>query len=217
MIMINSRMNEIATSDVIPPKGRKPRVDRPLRRAGYVRIAAETFHELGLQRAAMRDIADRAGVAKILIYRQFASKEALLTAIFEEVLEEIRAVYDAPWPGYGAALMEVLRRARNNPAAYLLLLRESRSDPEARRWYDVYEQRQIEPFMVFLKPAEGAPAGAEERARLGARSLVGIVTETLINWIEDRDGLDDEARVRWFGHIVREWRRITRAVYQLDA
>ena len=113
--------------------------------------------------------------------------------------------------------MEVLRRARNNPAAYLLLLRESRSDPEARRWYDVYEQRQIEPFMVFLKPAEGAPAGAEERARLGARSLVGIVTETLINWIEDRDGLDDEARVHWFGHIVREWRRITRAVYQLDA
>ncbi|WP_068875330.1 MULTISPECIES: TetR/AcrR family transcriptional regulator [unclassified Phenylobacterium] len=208
-------------TDSSPPsrarKRRMPRVDRPARQASYVRIAAETFYDLGLQRAAMRDIAERAGVAKILIYRQFPSKEALLAAIFEEVLREIRAVYDAPWPGYGAAVMEVLRRARGNRAAYLLLLRDCRSDPEAKRWYDIYEDRQIEPFMVFLRPAEGAPAGAEDRARLGARSLVGIVTETLIDWIEDRDGLDDAERVRWFGHIVREWRRITRAVYRLDA
>jgi len=210
-------MTESSPPSRASPKRRMPRVDRAARQASYVRIAAETFHELGLQRAAMRDIADRAGVAKILIYRQFASKEALLAAIFEEVLQEIRAVYDAPWPGYGAALMEVLRRARGNRAAYLLLLRDCRSDREAKRWYEIYEDRQIEPFMVFLKPAEGAPPGAEARARIGARSLVGIVTETLINWIEDRDGLDDTERVRWFGHIVREWRRITRAVYRLDA
>jgi len=214
MMMINSHMDP---SHAAAPKRRKPRIDRTARMANYVRIAAETFHELGLQRASMQDIADRAGVAKILIYRQFPSKEALLAAIFEEVLREIRAVYDAPWPGYGAGLMEVLRRARTNRAAYLLLLRDSRSDPEARRWYDIYRERQIEPFMVFLKPAEGAPPGGEDRARQGALSLVGIVTETLINWIEDLDGLDDEARVRWFGHIVREWRRITRAVYRLES
>lgn len=215
--MINFRMDDATLADGAAPKRRKPRIDRTARQASYVRIAAETFYELGLQRASMQDIADRAGVAKILIYRQFASKEALLAAIFEEVLQEIRAVYDAPWPGYGAALMEVLRRARSNRAAYLLLLRDSRSDPEAKRWYDIYEERQIEPFMVFLKPTEGAPAGAEDRARLGARSLVGIATETLISWIEDRDGLDDAARVRWFGHIVREWRRVTRTAYRLEA
>jgi AcrR family transcriptional regulator len=216
MIMINSRIDDLTPPGGPPPKRRKPRIDRAARQAGYVRIAAQTFHELGLQRASMRDVADRAGVAKILIYRQFPSKDALLAAVFEEVLQEIRAVYDSPWPGYGAALMEVLRRARDNRAAYLLLLRDSRSDPEAKRWYDIYEARQIEPFRIFLKPAEGAPPGAEERADLGARSLVGIATETLINWIEDRDGLDDAARVRWFGHIVREWRRATRAAYGLD-
>ena len=199
------------------PKRRKARIDRRARQADYVRIAAEVFHERGLQRASMQDVADRAGVAKILIYRQFPSKEALLAAIFETVLQEIRAVYDSPWPGYGAGLMEVLRRARNNRAAYLLLLRDSRADPDAKRWYGVYEARQIEPFTVFLKPAPGAPDGAEERARVAAHTLVGLLTETLINWIEDRDGLDDAARVRWFGHIVREWRRVTRAVYQLNA
>jgi AcrR family transcriptional regulator len=216
MIMINPPMDDATPADSSPPKRRKPRVDRTARQAGYVRIAAQTFHELGLQRASMQDVADRAGVAKILIYRQFPSKDALLAAIFEDVLQEIRAVYDSPWPGYGGALMEVLRRARENRPAYLLLLRDSRSDPEAKRWYDIYEERQIEPFMVFLTPAEDAPPGAEDRARVGALSLVGIVTETLINWIEDRDGLDDAARVRWFGHLVREWRRITRAVYRLD-
>lgn len=195
---------------------RMPRVDRSARQAQYVRVAAQVFCELGLQRASMQDVADAAGVAKILIYRQFPSKDALLAAIFEKVLSEIRAVYDSPWPGYGGAVMEVLRRARGNRAAYLLLLRDSRSDPEARRWYAIYEARQIEPFLTFLKPAEGAPPGAEDRARRAAHTLIGIVTETLINWIEDRDGLDDEARVRWFGHIAREWRRISRVVYRLD-
>jgi AcrR family transcriptional regulator len=199
------------------PKRRKARIDRAARQADYVRIAAEVFHERGLQRASMQDVADRAGVAKILIYRQFPSKETLIAAIFEAVLEEIRAVYDAPWPGYGEGLMEVLRRARKNRAAYLLLLRDSRSDPEAKRWYETYEARQIEPFTVFLKPSPGAPDGADDRARIAAHTLVGIVTETMINWIEDRDGLDDATRVRWFGHIVREWRRVTRDVYRLNA
>lgn len=208
-------MNE-SPGGATAPKRRMPRVDRSARQAQYVRIAAEVFHELGLQRATMQDVADRAGVAKILIYRQFPSKDALLAAIFEAVLAEIRAVYDSPWPGYGGAVMEVLRRARNNRAAYLLLLRDSRSDPEVRRWYAIYEARQIEPFLAFLNPGPGAPEGADARARLAAHTLIGIVTETLINWIEDRDGLDDEARVRWFGHIAREWRKISRAVYRLD-
>jgi AcrR family transcriptional regulator len=207
--------NGAATS--VRPKRRKARIDRPARQADYARIAAEVFYERGLQRASMQDVADRAGVVKILIYRQFPSKEALTAAIFEGVLGEIRAVYDAPWPGYGEGLMEVLRQARKNRAAYLLLLRDSRSDPEAKRWYDTYAAGQIEPFMAFLKPSPGAPDGANDRARIAAHTLVGIVTETLINWIEDRDGLDDAARVRWFGHIVREWRRVTRAVYRLDA
>jgi AcrR family transcriptional regulator len=198
------------------PKRRLPRVDRPARQAQYARVAAQVFYELGLHRASMQDVADAAGVAKILIYRQFPSKDALLAAIFEEVLGEIRSVYDSPWPGYGGAVMAVLERARSNRAAYLLLLRDCRSDPQARRWYAIYEERQIEPFLTFLKPAEDAPPGAEARARLAAHTLIGIVTETLINWIEDRDGLDDEARVRWFGHLAREWRRISRAVYRLD-
>jgi hypothetical protein len=35
--------------------------------------------------------------------------------------------------------------------------------------------------------------------------------------LHHRDHLDDEARRRWFGHIVREWRRITRTVYRLES
>jgi AcrR family transcriptional regulator len=212
MMIMNENLSQGVRS-----KRRMPRVDRSARQAEYVRVAAQVFHGLGLQRATMQDVADAAGVAKILIYRQFPSKDALLAAIFEGVLAEIRAVYDSAWPGYGGAVMAVLQRARANRAAYLLLLRDCRSDPQARRWYAIYQERQIEPFLTFLKPAEAAPAGAEARARLAAHTLIGIVTETLINWIEERDGLGDEARVRWFGHIAREWRRISRAVYRLDA
>lgn len=194
----------------------KPRVDRAVRQAAYIRIAAETFHEMGLS-ASMQDVADRAGVAKILIYREFASRNALLEALFEQVLAEIRDVWNQPWPGWGGGMIELHRRAEQNRAGYLLLLRDSRSHPETVGWWDIYKARQVEPFARFLTPSEGAPDGAEARAQQAALSLVGMLTETLISWIEDEDGLDEDQRREWFGHMVREWRRITRKVYRLDA
>lgn len=193
----------------------KPRVDRAARQATYIRVAAETFREMGLS-ASMQDVADRAGVAKILIYREFPSRKALLEALFEEVLGEIRDVWDQPWTGWGGGMIELHRRAQQNRAGYLLLLRDSRSHPETVGWWDIYKARQVEPFARFLTPSEGAPEGADVRARQAALSLVGMLTETLISWIEDEDGLNEEQRREWFGHMVREWRRITRRVYRLD-
>lgn len=194
----------------------KPRVNRAVRQAAFIRAAAETFHELGLS-ASMQDVADRAGVAKILIYREFPSRKALLEAIFEQVLAEIREVWDQPWPGWGGGMIELHRRAEQNRSGYLLLLRDSRSHPETVGWWDIYKARQIEPFARFLTPSEGAPPGADARARQAALSLVGMLTETLIAWIENEDGLEEDQRREWFGHMVREWRRITRKVYRLDA
>lgn len=200
------------------PRGRpKPRVNRAERQADYVRIAAQTFQELGLHRASMQDVADRAGVAKILVYRQFPSREALLTSVFQSVLDELGGIYAQPWSGYGAGLLNILRRARRSRAAYLLLLRDSRADPVFHPWFDLYEEGQITALTPFLEPEPGCPPGAEGRARLAARMLVGIITETLINCLLDRDGLTDEERAQWFGAIAREWRRASRTVYRLRA
>ena len=203
-----------------PGRGRqglpKPRVDRAARRELILRSAAETFAEFGLQRATMQDIADRAGMAKILIYRLFPSKEALAAALFERVLDRLKAAAAEPWTGYGSGQMRLLNEARQDRAAFLLLLRDGRADPEARRWCDAYQDLLAGFVYPLLAPAAGSDAQAEDRARVAARQFTGFITETLIVWLEDGDGLSDAARVKWVGDIIRNWRRATREAYRLD-
>ena len=40
--------------------------------------------------------------------------------------------------------------------------------------------------------------------------------DTLVAWLEDKDGLTDEQRFVWWGRIVREWRKATREAFELD-
>lgn len=195
----------------------KPRVDKAARRDLIIAAAAETFAEFGLQRATMQDIAERAGMAKILIYRLFPSKEALAAEMFERVLCGLEAAAAEPWTGYGSGQMRLLAEARRNRTAFLLLARDGRADPDARRWFEAYQdllQRFVYPF---LAPADGLDDEAPARAAFAARQFTGFITETLIVWLEDRDGLTDEVRAKWFGEIVRHWRAASRVAFRLDA
>jgi len=38
----------------------------------------------------------------------------------------------------------------------------------------------------------------------------------MVTWLEDRDGLTDEERIRWWGRIVRENRAAGREAFRLD-
>ena len=78
------------------PTRRKPRVDHDARRAEYLSIAARVLLDKGLHAATMRDIAEAAGAAKVLFYRLFPSREALVEAVFERVESEIRHAHDQP-------------------------------------------------------------------------------------------------------------------------
>ena len=53
-----------------------------------VRIAAEMFDELGYERASMSAIAARVGGSKATLYRYFTSKEELLRAVLDHIVNE---------------------------------------------------------------------------------------------------------------------------------
>ena len=93
-------MDDVAA--ISSPVRRKPRVDHEARRAEYVSVAARVLLEKGLHAATMRDIAEAAGAAKVLFYRLFPSREALVEAVFARVEAEIRHAHDLPWEGYGS-------------------------------------------------------------------------------------------------------------------
>lgn len=94
----------------------RTRLSADARRRQLVAAAARVFARNGLAGATTRAIADEAGVAEALIYRHFASKQALFVACVEatstHLLQAFRAILErhpnAPEP----AISEMLTFAR---------------------------------------------------------------------------------------------------------
>jgi len=193
---------------------KKPRVDHAARRAEYVGVAARVFLDKGLHTATMRDIAEAAGAAKVLFYRLFPSREALVEAVFERVKAAIDEAYDQPWEGYGSMVGKVLETARKDPAPFLVVFRNCRASmPE---WEAGLRRVLARTSMPLFTPGPDAPAGADERAQKAAGALFGLFLDSMVTWLEDRDGLTDEERIRWWGRIVRENRAAGREAFRLD-
>jgi TetR/AcrR family transcriptional repressor of uid operon len=60
-------------------------------RAGILDAAYEQFCRMGIQRSTMEDVARRAGVSRITVYRRFATKDALVEQV---VRREFRRYFD---------------------------------------------------------------------------------------------------------------------------
>ncbi|MBP7704310.1 MAG: TetR/AcrR family transcriptional regulator [Caulobacter sp.] len=196
------------------PARRKPRVDRDARRAEYVSVAARVLLEKGLHTATMRDIAEAAGAAKVLFYRLFPSREALVEAVFQRVEDEFREAYAKPWEGYGSLVRHVLIAARREPEPFLLVFKNVRS--AGLDWEERLRVILAQVSLPLFKPAEGAPPGADIRALRASAGMFGLFVDSMITWLEDSDGLSDEERIRWWGHIVKAWREAAREAFRLD-
>jgi AcrR family transcriptional regulator len=57
-------------------------------------VAVDLFSRLGYEKTSLREIADRVGMTKASLYYHYPSKQALLTAIVEPLIQQWRAVVD---------------------------------------------------------------------------------------------------------------------------
>jgi AcrR family transcriptional regulator len=84
---------------------------RDARRREILRAAARVFAERGIREAKVGDIARAAGLSHGLIYHYFASKDALLEAIVEEKLEQIRALVTDVYADQSASVLGRIERS----------------------------------------------------------------------------------------------------------
>lgn len=198
----------------LAPIRRKPRVDHDARRAEYVSIAARVLLDKGLHTATMRDIAEAAGAAKVLFYRLFPSREALVEAVFLKVEATILEGYARPWEGYGSLVGHILATAREEPAPILLVLKNCRGGQ--LDWEERLRGLLARVSLPLFTPGPNAPADAEARALRASGAMFGLFVDSMITWLEDRDGLTDDERIRWWGKIVKAWREAAREAFSLD-
>jgi AcrR family transcriptional regulator len=99
-------------------------------RARLLRTAAEVFAQKGYHGASVEEVAERAGFSHGAVYSNFAGKEDLFLAVFEDYMatraqELAEALTDAPedLPGRARAIAaQWMERFRRDPGSFLLHL-----------------------------------------------------------------------------------------------
>ncbi|MEU8619515.1 TetR/AcrR family transcriptional regulator [Streptomyces sp. NPDC048623] len=140
------------------PKGVTKR--RPRTRAALLRAALETFAEHGFHAASIEQICERAGFTRGAYYSNFASKEELFLALFDEHGERI--VHRL------AERIDAL--APEDYTLERLAELASRVEPDERDWYLV----SMEFTLHAIRDPQAAWALARHDARLRAELARGI-------------------------------------------
>src|ERR1044071_6896685 len=103
--------------------GRPLRPDGARNRARVLDAARPAFAEAGLD-VGVEEIARRAGVGKGTLYRRFPTKEALVRAIFEDILEELERIVSTAesepdaWKAFVTYLSTTARMQASNQGFY---------------------------------------------------------------------------------------------------
>lgn len=103
------------------------RLPRAERRAQLVRAAAAAFLAKGYDATSMEEVADQAGVTRLIVYRHFGGKEDLYRAVLTSVTEQLRARFDGAHTARIVATLVAV--AREHPDAFRLLWRHARHEP----------------------------------------------------------------------------------------
>lgn len=134
------------------------RVHKPAdqRRVEILAAARQIFAEHGYQRADMQAVADAAAVGKGTVYRYFASKEALFSAVLDDCLERLmQVVAEAAVTGD-----DPLEQLRTLMRAYLLFFDDNPDVIEL-----LAEERIVFPERKESSYFARAPEGREEIGR----------------------------------------------------
>jgi AcrR family transcriptional regulator len=137
---MSGRAATAADAGGAPPK--RTRLAAPERRAAILDCACRVFAEGSFRGTTTAEIAAAAGVTEPILYRHFPSKKALYLACFDQVWEQVRALWDAavaaePDPARWARSMAVAYRNSGGlrdviSSLWLQALAEANEDPELR-------------------------------------------------------------------------------------
>ena len=166
----------------MPPPTRK-RLPAAERRALIEQAAARLFAERGADATRLDDVAAAAGVTKPVLYRHFASKQALHLALLAKTRDELAAAAlatyapgDDPFERLPAMLDAWFAYVEEHPHAARVLLRDPSGDPEVQAFHRELHGLQRAADMALLREA-GAPipdAQLEPLAETIRRSLTGL-------------------------------------------
>ncbi len=137
----------------------------------------------------MDDVANAAGITRLIVYRHFDTKEMLYRAVLQATFDRVAAAFRgaADTDGYGVGARTLLTVARADDAGFRLLWRHACREPRFTRYADALRQQAVAAARSAL--ADRVPAESREWA---AHAVVGYLLEAVLTWLEFGDPARDE-------------------------
>lgn len=169
---------------------RRRLLPRAERRAQILGAAAAAFAERGYSDTSMDDVAARAGITKLIVYRHFGSKAELYQAVLDSVFNRLATEVTERIPrllGRGAVPSALLVVAREQPDALRLLIVHSAREPEFAELVNRFNAVAQSVAATVLEPT-----GDGEVDRWQARTLADFVIGGVLRWVEEGDPARDD-------------------------
>jgi AcrR family transcriptional regulator len=191
-----------------------PRLPREARRAQLIAVAAAAFRDHGFDKTSVEEIAHAAGVSRLIVYRNFGSKEDLYRQVLRQLLTDLGSAFE------GLSFEAVAERG-----AATLIMPVARSHADAFRllWRDAWHQPPFEDLALefrtyvttFAKAILSTYIEDAEMLDWAARTAGAHLVEGICNWLDDGDPARDEMMARtmtvglrslaaaWVGSVTR--------------
>lgn len=150
-------VGKAAMTDLAPPKKR----DSTRTREMILQAGQRLFADRGYSVTGIRDIADAAQVAPSLVMRYFGSKEGLLRAALEELLQ-VDALIKGPRDQFGIRVTELFFHAENIPSPVGMMMLATSDDDALRLCQQMLDDYIVQPLATWL----GSPDGLDRAIRL---------------------------------------------------
>ncbi len=171
------------------------RLPRAQRREQILTAATEAFARSGFAATGLEDIAAKAGITRVILYRHFDSKTDLYQAVLDRMCARLDAHVEEPVGGFTDASIDgLLATAAESPAGFRLLFQHALREPE-------FSER-IEKFRADITAAAFLQISAlvpdEALARWAAQLAPVVAIEAVIAWLDagQPDPAQAAARVR---------------------
>ena len=123
-----------------PASGRRLR--RAERREQLLAAATQAFARTGFAATSLDDIAEEAGISRVLLYRHFESKADLYRAVLDRAVARLTAAVGTRDFTY-ASIDALLGAAAEDPDGFRLLFHHAAREPEFRQQMDRFRKGMV--------------------------------------------------------------------------
>ncbi|MFP3906999.1 MAG: TetR/AcrR family transcriptional regulator [Acidimicrobiales bacterium] len=176
------------TTDTERP--RRKLLTRDQRQAVILSSAAHAFARTGYSATSMDDVARASGVTKLILYRNFESKEALYRSVLESVSTRLSEVFVAELEASRrpAGARTLLTVAREEPDGFVLLWRHAVREPRFADYALEFRGLTVQVTRDLISPRVQDPTLLE----WAANALVSWNVESVLAWLEHGDRERDD-------------------------